>query len=183
MRVIAGTAKGHKLNTLEGMDTRPTTDRIKETLFNIIGFDLYDASFLDVFSGSGQIAIEALSRGAGEAYLIDNNKKAVEIINENLKATKLFDKASVICKDVQAALNEIKHHKPFDFIFIDPPYAAGFEPQVLERIKANNLASDETVIIVEADKSKDFSFVTELGFEITREKVYKTNKHIFLRRI
>ncbi|MCR5388916.1 MAG: 16S rRNA (guanine(966)-N(2))-methyltransferase RsmD [Lachnospiraceae bacterium] len=183
MRVIAGTAKGHKLQTLEGLDTRPTTDRIKETLFNIIGFNLYDASFLDVFSGSGQIAIEALSRGAKEAYLIDNNKKAVEIIKENLKATKLFDNATIINKEFLAALNEIKHHKPFDFIFIDPPYAAGFEPQVLERIKANNLADPDTVIIIEADKHTDFSFVTDLGFEVTREKDYKTNKHIFLRRL
>ncbi len=183
MRVIAGSAKGHKLNTLEGLDTRPTTDRIKETLFNIIGFDLYDACFLDVYSGSGQIAIEALSRGAKEAFLIDNNKKAIEIIKDNLKATKLFDKATVINKEALLALNEIKHHKPFDFIFIDPPYAAGFEPQVLESIKANDLADADTIVIIEAVRSKDFSFVTELGFEITREKEYKTNKHIFLRRI
>ena len=104
MRVIAGSARSLKLKTLEGIDTRPTTDRIKETLFNMIAPYLYDCEFLDLFAGSGGIGIEALSRGAKEAVFVEQNKKAVACIKENLTHTHLSDKAVVMSKDVMTAL-------------------------------------------------------------------------------
>lgn len=107
MRVIAGTARSLRLETIDTMDTRPTTDRIKETLFNIISRELPDCTFLDLFSGSGAIAIEALSRGAKQAVLVEQNRKAVDCINRNLEFTKLKDKARVITGDCVAAIDSL----------------------------------------------------------------------------
>ena len=123
MRVISGTARGKKLNSLEGLETRPTLDIVKESIFNILQFNIKDTSVLDLFSGSGALAIEALSRGAKEAVLCDNSSKAVQIINKNLEETKLIDKAKVINSDYTEALNKLANeNKKFDIIFLDPPY-------------------------------------------------------------
>ena len=108
MRVIAGKAKGHKLKTIEGLQTRPTTDRMKETLFNIIAFDLPQCTYLDLFSGSGAIGIEALSRGAKECVFVEKSKKACEMITENLEHTKLKQYAVLLQKEVQEALSLLK---------------------------------------------------------------------------
>ena len=121
MRVIAGSAKRLQLKTIEGMDTRPTTDRIKETLFNMISAYIADSNFLDLFSGSGAIGIEALSRGAACAVFVEQSKKAMECIKENLRYTKLADKAEVYETDVLNALNRLEGKKTFDYIFMDPP--------------------------------------------------------------
>ncbi|HJC38714.1 MAG TPA: 16S rRNA (guanine(966)-N(2))-methyltransferase RsmD [Candidatus Mediterraneibacter faecigallinarum] len=180
MRVIAGSAKRLRLKTLEGMDTRPTTDRIKETLFNMIGPGMYDCIFLDLFSGSGGIGIEALSRGAREAVFVENNPKAMAVIRENLKFTRLEQKAVTVTRDVMAALYQMEGEKVFDFIFMDPPYDRGLERKVLEYLAGSELVYEDTVIIVEASKDTDFSYAEDLGFDIVREKVYKTNKHVFL---
>lgn len=182
MRVIAGSAKRLRLKTLEGMDTRPTTDRIKETLFNMIGPSMYDCMFLDLFSGSGGIGIEALSRGAGECVFVENNPKAMACIKENLKFTRLESRALTMTRDVMNALYQLEGEKVFDFIFMDPPYDRGLERKVLEYLAGSELVYEDTVIIVEALKETDFSYAEELGFEITREKIYKTNKHVFLER-
>ena len=122
MRVIAGTAKRLVLKTLDGIETRPTTDRIKETLFNIITPYLFDCSFLDLFAGSGGIGIEALSRGAGEAVFVEKNPKAMVCIKENLVHTKLAYKAMTIQTDVLSALKRLEDDKQFEYIFMDPPY-------------------------------------------------------------
>ncbi len=180
MRVIAGSAKRLRLKTLEGMDTRPTTDRIKETLFNMIGPGMYDCIFLDLFSGSGGIGIEALSRGAREAVFVENNPKAMAVIRENLKFTRLEQKAVTVTRDVMAALYQMEGEKVFDFIFMDPPYDRGLERKVLEYLAESELVYEDTVIIVEASKDTDLSYAEDLGFDIVREKVYKTNKHVFL---
>ena len=121
MRVIAGTARSLKLVTPEGTDTRPTTDRIKETLFNMLQFDLQDASFLDLFAGSGAIGVEALSRGASYACFVDSSTKAEECIKSNLTHTKLIDKASVYKQDVFVALSRMEYQKKFDFVFKNIP--------------------------------------------------------------
>ncbi len=180
MRVIAGSAKRLQLKTLDGMDTRPTTDRIKETLFNMLSPYLYDCIFLDLFAGSGGIGIEALSRGAMEAVFVEKNRKAMACIRENLKYTRLDRKALTISSDVMTALYRLEGEKQFDFIFMDPPYNQELEKKVLEYLADSQLLSDEGVIIVEASKDTSFDYLAELGFALIKEKVYKTNKHVFI---
>ena len=155
MRVIAGTARRLALKTVPGMETRPTTDRIKETLFNILQPYIPDSTFLDLFSGSGGI-------------------------RENLAFTKLAEHGKLLNMDVLQALRSMEGQAAFDCIFMDPPYKNELERQVLEYLKDSSLADEDTLIIVEADLHTDFSYVEELGYELSRSKEYKTNKHIFL---
>ena len=181
MRVIAGAAKGHNLQTIEGLATRPTTDRIKETLFNIIAFDLPEASFLDLFSGSGAIGIEALSRGAAEAVFVENAAECQKVIQANLVHTKLQERARLLQTDVLSALDRLAAEgKKFDIIFMDPPYQSGLEEPVLAALSRMPYVTDETLIVIEATLDRDFSFAEEYGFSIKKEKCYKTNKHVFL---
>lgn len=182
MRVIAGKARSLKLKTPEGLETRPTTDRIKETLFNMLNPYLPDCVFIDLFSGSGGIGIEALSRGARHAYFVENNKNALSCIQENLKFTRLADDATVYRQDVLSALSGI-HEKEADVIFMDPPYGQGFERQVLSLLSKLPFVTDNTLIVVETQKDMDFSYVDELGFNVTKEKCYRTNKHVFMKKI
>ena len=182
MRVIAGSARSLKLKTLEGIDTRPTTDRIKETLFNMIAPYLYDCEFLDLFAGSGGIGIEALSRGAKEAVFVEKNPKAMECIKENLKFTRLEKKGITLTKDVLNALYQLEGDKVFDYIFMDPPYDQGLEEQVLEYLVHSTLADEYTVIVVEASLDTDFSYLEGLGYHIYKEKKYKTNQHVFMQK-
>ena len=180
MRVIAGTAKRLQLKTVEGMDTRPTTDRIKETLFNMISEYLADSNFLDLFSGSGAIGIEALSRGAAHASFVEQNKQAMACIRENLAYTKLGDRAEMYETDVMNALSRMEGRKIFDYIFMDPPYNQLLEKKVLEYLSQSTLLSEDGLIIVEASLETDFSYVDNLGFVLVKEKIYKTNKHVFI---
>ena len=180
MRVIAGSAKRLQLKTIDGMDTRPTTDRIKETLFNMISPYIADSCFLDLFSGSGAIGIEALSRGAEKAVFVEQNRKAMECIRENLRYTRLEKGAVLYEMDVFSALKKLD--TPFDYIFMDPPYNMLLEKKVLEYLSESELLSDSGIIIVEASLETDFSYVEELGFAVIKEKKYKTNKHLFLER-
>ncbi len=180
MRVIAGSARRLPLKTLEGLDTRPTTDRIKETLFNMIAPYIYDCDFLDLFSGSGGIAIEALSRGAGHAVLVEKNPKAISCIKENLAFTKLDGNATLMSMDVFAALSRLNGTRKFDYIFMDPPYNQELEKKVLEYLREMDLLTEQGIIIIEASKETDFSYVEDLGYQLVKEKIYKTNKHIFL---
>lgn len=183
MRVIAGKARRLLLKTLEGQDTRPTTDRIKETLFNMLNTDMPDCVFLDLFSGSGAIGIEALSRGAGKAVFVEQNPKAVDCIRENLKATRLEESAVVMNCDAVTALRRLEGKDYlFDFVFMDPPYNQELEKQVLEYLTESELIDGYTSIIVEAALDTDFSYLEELGYELIKEKIYKTNKHIFIAR-
>ena len=182
MRVISGIAGSLKLKTIEGMDTRPTTDRIKETLFNMISHRIPGSSFLDLFSGSGGIGIEALSRGAEYAVFVEKNPKAVACIQENLKFTRLADKGRVIKGDVFSAMSGLESEGPFDYIFMDPPYDQGLEKRVLEYLTDSRLISGDTLVIVEASRKTDFSYLTETGYSVIKEKDYKTNRHLFLER-
>ena len=180
MRVIAGKARRLPLKTLPGADTRPTTDRIKETLFNILQPELLDCRFLDLFSGSGAIGIEALSRGARKAVFVEKNPKACACIRENLAFTKLAPGAQVMNMGVLQALRSLEGDGPFDCIFMDPPYGMELERSALEYLSGSALADKNTLIIVEAELHTDFSYVEEMGYELTRSKEYKTNKHVFL---
>ncbi len=182
MRVISGSAKRLQLNTLEGLDTRPTTDRIKETLFNMIAPAIYDSTFLDLFSGSGGIGIEALSRGAHEAVFVENNTKAMDCIKKNLAITKLETRALTMTSDAVSALKRLENEKDFDFIFMDPPYNKNLEKDVLIYLSRSRLVYDCTTIIVEASIETDFTYINKLGFTCIKEKLYKTNKHIFIKK-
>lgn len=179
MRVIAGTARSVPLICPSGMDTRPTTDKIKETLFNMINFDLPDCVFFDLYSGSGAIGIEAISRGAKHAYFVENNKKAAECIKANVIKCKFQDQATIISRDVSDALYEI--HDKADIIFMDPPYEKGSEANIMKQLLTSKLIHEDTIFIIEAMMERDFSDVCALGYEIYKEKFYKSNKHVFFR--
>lgn len=183
MRVIAGSARRLQLKTAPGMETRPTTDRIKETLFNMLQDDIYGSRFLDLFSGSGAIGIEALSRGAESAVFVENGPEQLSCIRENLKTTHLEEKATVLASDVLSGLRELERRGlRFDFVFMDPPYRMEHEKNVLLALKASPLIDEDSLIIAEASKETDFSYAEELGYELVRCKVYKTNKHVFFKK-
>ncbi len=182
MRVIAGSARRLHLKTVEGLDTRPTTDRIKETLFNILNFDLYDCRFLDLFAGSGGIGIEALSRGAREAVFVDNGQKQVECIRENVNYTGFAGRAEIIRADAVDAIKFLaRRGERFDFIFMDPPYGKGLEREALKAVRGTSLCDSDTLLIFEASLDTDTGWVDDLGYDISRIKEYKTSKHVFLR--
>lgn len=180
MRVIAGTARSLPLKTPSGLDTRPTTDRIKETLFNMLQHDVPGAVFVDLFSGSGGIGIEALSRGARKAYFVDNAPKSVSCIEQNLAFTKFADRAIVRKQDVCAALGGIREEE-VSVIFMDPPYNQGLERSVLECLAGQSYVTEDTLIVAESALDTDFSWLEEAGYRLEKEKKYKTNKHVFLR--
>ncbi len=182
LRIISGSKRGMNLQTPEGLGTRPTSDRIKETLFNMISFDIPDCRFLDLFSGSGQMGIEALSRGASEAVFVEKDKSAISCIENNLSKAKFTDEATLYKEDVFSALNKLNGSEKFDYVFMDPPYNKLIEKQVLESLANKSYISSETTIIVEASLETDLDYVSELGYTITKEKLYKTNKHIFLKK-
>lgn len=183
MRVIAGTARSLQLKAVPGMETRPTTDRIKETLFNILAPDIPGCTFLDLFSGSGGIGIEALSRGAESAILVDNSRNAISVIRDNLKHTRLDTKAQVLACDAVSAIHMLAEQKKrADIIFMDPPYNHNLEREVLYALANTTVADEDTLIIVESDLETGFDYLDELAFEIQRVKTYKTNKHTFIMR-
>ena len=171
MRVIAGTAKGKQLKTPEGMQTRPTTDRVKEALFSIIHFDLPDACVLDLFGGTGQLGIEALSRGAKKAVFVEAREDACRLIRENLKRTGFQDKAQVIRSDY---LDYLKHCKEtFDIVLLDPPYAEVFLENALKMITEIDILQSGGIIISERPLGKELPWDFE-GY--IRSKDYKYGK-------
>lgn len=147
MRVITGTARGKKLKELPGMDTRPTTDRVKEGLFNVIQFDIEGRRILDLFAGTGQLGIECLSRGAAHCDFVDSAPAAMKIIQENVTACRLTGKATFHQKDFSAFLNGTRGK--YDLIFLDPPYASGNLERALEKITAIDIVTGNGIIVCE----------------------------------
>ena len=180
MRVITGTARGRRLETLSGEDVRPTADRVKEAIFSILQFDIEGRHFLDLFAGSGQMGIEALSRGADFAAFAENNRKAYDCIGDNLVFTKLNDRARVFFMDALGALRVLESEEPFDIIFLDPPYGKGLERDVLGYLQNSSLMTADTTIILEASLNEETDWVEDLGYRIRKVKKYKTNKHLFI---
>ncbi len=167
MRVITGSARGRRLETLEGEDVRPTTDRIKEAVFSIIQFEVEGRSFLDLFSGSGQMGIEALSRGAKTASFIDNSKKSIETVKKNLKTTKLETNAKVFSMDYMSFL--AVNTEEFDIAFLDPPYRTGTLQKALELVAG---AMKDTGIII-AENPLDEEILSNYGnFVLDRQYRY-----------
>ena len=182
MRIIAGTARSLPLKTVEGMDTRPTTDRIKETLFNMLQYDVPGCYFLDLFAGSGQIGLEALSRGAAYAVFVEHNRKAAKCIEDNIAFTKFTKESRLLTADVISGLHSLEGKYTFDIIFMDPPYGQGLEEEVLKFLSGAKILKPDTRIIVEASLDTDFSYLEELGFTIEKFKKYKTNMHVFIQK-
>ena len=182
MRVISGTARGTKLNSIESISTRPTLDRIKESVFNIIQNRIQGAIVLDLFSGSGAIAIEFLSRGAEKAYLCEKNPVAVKMIYNNLEKTKLLSKSTVICKDYKKTLELLQNQNlQFDYIYIDPPYQANIAVDSVSRILLLNLLKEEGNIIIETDDEKrELLELEKLNVKITDIRKYGRVSLIFL---
>lgn len=182
MRVIAGSKKGTVLQAPTGEHTRPTTDRTKETLFNVLMPYVRGSSFLDLFGGSGAIAIEALSRGADTAVIVENDKRAVSCIRRNLEKTGFTKpKARLFQNDVDYALKLIEREgMSFDLVFMDPPYNMGLERDVLTRLRELSVLREEAIVVVEASKDTDFSYLEQLSYKIWKNKDYKTNRHLFL---
>lgn len=181
MRVIAGKARRTLLKTPEGLETRPTTDRTKETLFNILQGDLADSNFLDLFSGSGAIGIEALSRGASFAVFSDTSKSAIDCIRTNVKATHMEGQAQIFQKDAISTIKTLETAgKVFQVIFMDPPYNCEHEKVILQMLEHSNIIDEDTIIVVEASLTTKFDYLEESRFRVYREKEYKTNKHVFI---
>lgn len=182
MRIIAGSKRRLPLKTIQGKDTRPTTDRIKETLFNMLQLEIPGSYFLDLFAGSGQIGLEAVSRGARYAVFVEHSKKAADCIRENIRFTKSEQESLLLQRDVISALRSMEGKYQFDVIFMDPPYEESIEKDVLFYLRDSSLLKENTLIIVEAALTTDFSYLEEAGFTLIKEKKYKTNKHMFIRR-
>lgn len=150
MRVISGTARGISLKAPEGLGTRPTTDRVKENLFNIIQQEIRDRAVLDIFSGSGALSIEALSRGAREAVLVEADKKCYTVISDNLKRTRLSEKARIIQSDADTALKQLQREgRTFDLVFMDPPYQKGWVPVTLKQLIDLQLLNIGAMVVAE----------------------------------
>ena len=182
MRIIAGTARSLPLRAPEGLDTRPTSDQIKETLFNMLQYEIPGCYFLDLFAGSGQMGLESLSRGGEYSVFVENNRKAAKCIEDNINFTKFDKNARLLVSDAVSALYTIEGKYKFDIVFMDPPYNKELEKGVLEYLSTSSLLKPDSIIIVEASTETSFDYVEEMGYEITKYKKYKTNVHVFLKR-
>ena len=181
MRVIAGSARRQILKTPDGLKTRPTQDRIKETLFNIIQNEVPGSIFCDFCCGGGGIGIEALSRGAVRAYFVENDKDAAACLLENVRKTHFEDRAVILRQDAAAAVSRI-HEKHLDIIYIDPPYESTVAEQILRALAVMPYVDADTMIIAETSLTSDMSFLEEIGMRIEREKDYKSQRHLFIRK-
>ena len=181
MRIISGKARGTKLYTLDGTATRPTLDRVKESLFNIIQNDIEDSTVLDLFSGSGAIGLEFLSRGAKRAVLCDNSKDAIKIIKQNVQKTHFEEKVEVYNMEFTKLVERLQNQK-FDIIYIDPPYATDFIKISLEKIIEYKLVNENTKIIVETDdETRILNQIEKMDVEITDKRKYGRATIIFLK--
>lgn len=181
MRIISGTARGTKLYTLEGQTTRPTLDRVKESLFNIIQNKIPNSVFLDLFSGSGAIGLEAASRGARKVILCDKSKEAIKIINKNIEKTHLIEKIEIYNLDYEVLL-KTKIKENLDIVYIDPPYDSDFAIKSIEYIIDKKLINEESKIIIETDdEERLLKKLKNIEIEITDKRKYGRAVLIFLK--
>lgn len=180
MRIIGGTAKGTKLYTLEGNITRPTLDRVKESLFNILQNEIRESIFLDLFSGSGAIGLEAASRGAKKVLLCDKEKKAIQIIQKNIEKTHLGSKVELYNKDFKTFLKTDLKEK-IDIIYLDPPYETNYIFEALEILLKQNNLKEDTLIIIETDNEpKILKGLQKMNLEIKDIRKYGRASILFL---
>ena len=179
MRVISGTARGRRLKELQGMDTRPTTDKVKESMFNIIQFDLEGRKVLDLFAGTGQLGIEALSRGAAHCTFVDTRRDAVALVKENLNATSFSQQASVFQSDSLAFLSSCR--EKFDIIFLDPPYQTDFLERCMETVVMFDILNEHGIMVCESAADRVLPTLPE-AYQMSREYRYGKIKLTICRR-
>ena len=184
MRVISGASRGKKLISLDSENTRPTLDRVKESLFNILRNNINDSMVLDLFAGTGALGIEALSRGAKKAYFCDNSQDAIAVIKKNIEGTKNQEKSLIINKDYNVALDIlIKENCKFDLVFLDPPYKTNFAIIATQKIIMSNLLTEDGIIVIETDdisKENDIQKIEKI--EIIDKRKYGSVWLIFIRK-
>ena len=183
MRIITGSAKGKKLVTLEGDATRPTSERIKEAIFSSLQFDIENRAVLDLFAGSGQMGLEALSRGAASAMFIDSATEAIAVCKENAKRTDLFDKCRFLVSDYRNFIRKAAGERKFDLVFIDPPYAMACCAEALKRLVDADLLLKGAIVVLESGE-EEIDTAALSGFEVQKETQYgkKTALRILLYR-
>ncbi|MDY4182158.1 16S rRNA (guanine(966)-N(2))-methyltransferase RsmD [Pseudoflavonifractor sp. HCP28S3_F10] len=179
MRVITGTARGRKLRELPGMETRPTTDKVKESIFNIIQFDIEGRRVLDLFGGTGQLGIEALSRGAAHCTFVDLRREAAAVIRENLQVTRLADQARVVQGDSLSFLASCR--EKFDLILLDPPYASGLLEKAVKEAAAIDILTENGIMVCESAADQVLPAL-EAPYEKGREYRYGKIKITLYRR-
>lgn len=172
MRIITGKAKGIKLLTLDGLDTRPTSERSKEAIFSMLQFEIEGRVVLDLFAGSGQMGLEAVSRGASRAYLVDRGRGAFDIIKKNIEKSRLSDGCTALCEDSLSFLKKQNGTEKFDIVFLDPPYATSLIDEALTLLFEKNLLKGTSYIVCESDR---FDIFGEMNYN--RYEVLKTMKH------
>lgn len=183
LRIITGTAKGKKLITLEGEATRPTSERIKEAVFSSIQFDLDGRRVLDLFAGSGQLGLEALSRGAASAFFTDSERDAIEIVKKNAAICGFGDRCKYLVSDWRNYIRKASGREKFDLVFVDPPYAMECSADALLRLEKSGLLADGAIVVLESGteeiKPEEFE-----NFECTKSTHYgkKTFVNIFIYR-
>jgi len=182
MRIISGKARGTKLYTLEGENTRPTLDRVKESIFNIIQSEIEGAKILDLFAGSGAIGLEFLSRGAERAVLCDKSKEAVNIIKKNIEKTHMENHTQVFNEDFENCLEKLENEQ-FDIIYLDPPYATQYIKKSLQKIIELSIAKEESQIIIETDdEQRILQEIENMDVRIVDKRKYGRATIIFLRK-
>ena len=185
MRIITGQARGIALKTLEGEATRPTAEKVKEAVFSAIQFDIEGRSFLDLFAGSGQMGLEALSRGASCATFIDASQDAIAIVKENAKKTGFFDASHFLASDYRNYIRKASGRDAFDIVFIDPPYAQRLAADAVERLLAASLLKPGATVITESEEEDIFEGRESLSshFTVLKRKKYGRSYITILQRI
>lgn len=179
MRIITGSARGVSLKTLEGECTRPTAEKVKEAVFSSLQFDLEGRSVLDLFAGSGQMGLEALSRGARRAVFIDEAREAMEIVKENAKKTGFFDVSHFLVSDYRNYLRKAAGREQFDIVFIDPPYAERIALDAMERVIAAKMVKEGTLFVLESEEDLSASPTSEALTLVKAKKYGRSYIHIF----
>lgn len=180
MRIITGKAKGCKLKTPPGLNTRPTTDRVKESIFNILSSKTQDAQILDIFAGTGNMGLEALSRHGASAVFVDQNSVSINVIRDNAHHTKLIERATIIKGDVMTALTKFSQQsRKFDLVFCDPPYNKGWAQKVTDFFRCNNLLNRHGVLVMEHDKNDVLDGYEGELFRLVRSETYGITKISF----
>lgn len=180
MRIISGKLKGRRIEGFDLDGTRPTMERVKESLFAMIQNNLYGADVLDLFAGSGNLGIEAISQGAKKSILVDHNNKAIKIIKKNIESLDLSQSVDIICSDYLKALDILKDKK-FDIIFLDPPYKTNFIEKSIEKITSNNILSNSGIIVCESSRLDKIIYPDI--YEAVKEKKYGDKYVVILKRI
>ena len=181
MKIITGTAKGKNLITLEGEATRPTSERIKEAIFSSIQFDVEDRRVLDIFAGSGQMGLEALSRGAASCMFVDSSREAMEVVKTNITRTGFLDKSKCLVSDARNYIRKASGKAVFDLVFIDPPYALTLCTDILLRLSAGGMLAAGAIAVLESG-DEQINTDTLTDFEVIKSKSYgkKTTVNILL---